>query len=156
MELEISCEASRPSLFTSSITVSEVNPQSNLQPSTKSIMKVHRFCNFASADFSMQSSICRDHNQPSHESFPLHNCKKLRVNSSLPRKSLPNRSHAIQNCEVSTNWLWARQFSWGHYRGGYYIPTYIPRRTQDTPPRDLISTNLVVNFSSPTAQDGDE
>ena len=102
----------------------------------------------------MQSSICKKHNQYSHECFPLHNTKPLRKTPSLPQQFIVNRALALNRHEIDSSWSWYYKLAFGFYNKlGRYKAAYSRRLNRDPPPRDLSATNLVINFPSQAHED---
>ena len=95
----------------------------------------------------MQSSICQEHNQYSHDCLPLHNTKPLRQIPSLSQRFLVNRKLALDRREVDSSWSWYYKLAFGFFdKSGRYIASYSRRQNRDQPPRDLSTSNLVINF----------
>lgn len=95
----------------------------------------------------MQSSICKLHNQKSHDCFPLHNIKPLRKTPSLPQRSVANSTLALHRRQVDNHWSWFYKLLFGFLaNSGEYRAIYGRRNTHEPPPRDLAATNIVINY----------
>ena len=96
----------------------------------------------------MQSSICKLHNQKSHDCFPLHNIKPLLKTPSLPQQIVVNSTLALHRRQVDNYWSWFYKLIFGFYTNlGEYLATYGRRNSHGPPPRDLAATKIVINYA---------